>query len=196
VTLCARVGADPHGDEARRLFAAEGIASDAIIVDRGAHTGVAIVLVDRSGENAIAVAPGSNDQLSVEDLSSREALFAEASTLLLQLETPLPTVHKALELGRRHGCITILDPAPAAPLSDELLAMVDLLTPNESETASLVGAEINDLDAALAAGHALRERGCGRVLVTLGSRGSVLTEPSAEPNADANADAGPGAELS
>ena len=176
VAFCGRVGNDAHGEQARRLLIAEDVGDDGVVVDPSAHTGVAMVLVDRGGENAIAVASGANANLSSQDLDQRESLFADADVLLVQLETPLATVHSALELGRRHGCINVLDPAPAAPLSDELLSLVDLLTPNESEASSLLGCEVGDVDSALAAGRALRARGCGRAIVTLGARGSVFVD--------------------
>jgi ribokinase len=179
VTLCARVGADSHGEAAVRLLESEGIACGAIGVDATAATGVAIVLVGEDGDNAIAVAPGANARLEPGDMTRQEALFADAKVLLVQLETPLPTVRAALELGRRHGCINVLDPAPAQPLSLDLLALVDVLTPNQSEARMLAGRDVDDVAGAVAAGAALRENGCERVLLTLGAQGSVLVDSQA-----------------
>jgi ribokinase len=176
VTLCGRVGADAHGEEARHLLESEGIACDALGIDATAATGVAVVLVDQNGDNAITVAPGANARLEPGDISQREALFSEADVLLVQLEIPLATAHAALELGRRHGCINVLDPAPAQPLASELLALVDVLTPNQSEARLLAGCAADDVKQAAAVGRTLLESGSGRVILTLGAMGSVLVD--------------------
>ena len=129
-----------------------------------------MILVDHSGENQIAVVPGSNGRLTPADLRQHRELIAGARVLLLQMEIPRETVFEALRLGRECGLTTILNPAPAAPLPSDLLRLIDILTPNESEAQVLTGST----DPAEAA-QILTDRGVGTVVVTCGANGAFLT---------------------
>ena len=128
-----------------------------------------MILVDHSGENHIAVVPGSNGRLTPADLRQHRELIAGARVLLLQMEIPRETVFEALRLGRECGLTTILNPAPAAPLPSDLLRLIDILTPNESEAQALTGSA----DPAEAA-RILTDRGVGTVVVTCGANGAFL----------------------
>ena len=128
-----------------------------------------MILVDHSGENQIAVVPGSNGRLTPADLRQHRELIAGARVLLLQMEIPRETVFEALRLGRECGLTTILNPAPAAPLPSDLLRLIDILTPNESEAQVLTGST----DPAEAA-QILTGRGVGTVVVTCGANGAFL----------------------
>jgi len=129
-----------------------------------------MILVDHSGENQIAVVPGSNGRLTPADLRQHRELMAEARVLLVQMEIPLETVHEALRLGRECGLTTILNPAPAAQLPSDLLRLVDILTPNESEAQALTGSVVP-----AEAARILTVRGVGIVVVTCGANGAFLT---------------------
>jgi ribokinase len=176
VTFVARVGTDPFGDTAVQGFEAEGIDTRYILRDSEAPSGVALITVDDHAENAIAVAPGANDRLTPEDVERAAPAFAEADVLLVQLEVPLATVERAVGLAREHGLRVVLNPAPARALPAELLAQVEILTPNETEAAALLGEGGGDDIPALAAG--LVQQGIGTVIVTMGEQGVHVGQAS------------------
>lgn len=168
VRFVAAVGGDAAGDEMLALLDRERI--DRRWVARSeAPTGTALIVVDAVGENMIAVAAGANgSELSLAALT--EALTGEVGVVLCQLEVPLAAVERALTLGRARGAVTMLNAAPAAaPLSDDLLALVDLLVVNRAEAHALSG----EPDPRVAA-TALGERGPATVIVTLGERGGIV----------------------
>ena len=175
VTLVARVGKDIFGDQAVRGFEAAGIDVEFVIRDEKSPSGVALIFVDRDGENSIAVASGANAGLSPDDVRRVERVLAAADILLLQLEVPLETVRLAAGIASANGVRVILNPAPARPLDDDLLKHVSILTPNAIESAMLTGREVgSESDAAKAAGI-LRDRGVATVIITLGSRGAYVS---------------------
>ncbi|MGB9880476.1 MAG: PfkB family carbohydrate kinase, partial [Anaerolineae bacterium] len=158
----------------------EGIATQYVSIDPETASGVALIFVDASGENSIAVAPGANARLTPEDVQNAREAIEAADVLLLQLETPLETVRQAAEIAHRAGVRVVLNPAPARPLPVELLALVDVLTPNEGE-ANLLAAKQVAQSATLAdaetAARCLIERGVKVVIVTLGARGALIVTP-------------------
>ncbi len=171
VTFVARVGQDMFGQEALSNFQREGLDTRYVVQDEKAPSGVALIVVGPDGQNIIAVAPGANRRLSPADVEAASPAFAEARSVLLQLEIPLETVMAAAKAGRSAEATVILNPAPApsSPLPDELLAYVDILTPNETEAAALTGCE-NPEEAALA----LLQKGIRTVIVTLGEAGALV----------------------
>jgi ribokinase len=172
VRFVARLGRDDNGDAIAGHLADQGIDTAGVRRDPTHSTGVALIVVDHSGNNAIAVAPGSNRQLSAADLERTAVHFEWADILLTQLEIPLPTVEVALRMAKTRGLPTILDPAPAAALSDDILSLVDILTPNTSEAAILTGPAVGDRDAAVQAAEKLVRFGVRNVVVTLGATGA------------------------
>jgi ribokinase len=174
VTLVARVGGDQFGDGALEGLRREGIRLDRVVRDPEAPSGIALIVVDERGENAIAVAPGANAQLDESDVDRAADAIADAAVLLLQLETPLPVVRHAARLGRKHGVPVVLNPAPAQPLGRDLLRDVTVLTPNRREAELLSGAIIPDERAAVDAARLLRDLGPETVVITLGAEGAVV----------------------
>ena len=169
VAFLSKLGADANGRLIEQHLAAQGLSRPILLRDAEFPTGVAMILVDHSGENQIAVVPGSNGRLTPADLRQHRELIAGARVLLLQMEIPRETVFEALRLGRGCGLTTILNPAPAAPLPSDLLRLIDILTPNESEAQALTGSA----DPAEAA-RILTDRGVGTVVVTCGANGAFL----------------------
>ncbi|HAN91901.1 MAG: ribokinase [Nitrospira sp.] len=169
VAFLSKLGADANGRLIEQHLAAQGLSRPILLRDAEFPTGVAMILVDHSGENQIAVVPGSNGRLTPADLRQHRELIAGARVLLLQMEIPRETVFEALRLGRECGLTTILNPAPAAPLPSDLLRLIDILTPNESEAQALTGSA----DPAEAA-RILTDRGVGTVVVTCGANGAFL----------------------
>lgn len=173
VILLSKIGTDSNGKLIEKNLVAMGLPQTGIIRDPKSSTGVALIVVDRTGANQIAVAPGSNLMLTAEEVSRTSALMAAARVLLVQLEIPIPAVMQALTLARKNRLLTILNPAPAQPLSTELLKLVDILTPNEGEVYQLAGQS----DAAEAA-RVLVKRGTRSVVVTRGAQGALLMDSS------------------
>ena len=172
-----RLGDDLFADLAERTWAEAGVRSLAPRVP-GEATGSAGILIDHAtGDNAIAVAPGAAASLDADAVESVRDAIGEASVLLTQLEAPMAATRRGLEIARDAATASILNPAPAAALSDDLLALCDWMTPNESEAAALASMEVVDAASAERAARALMERGAGRgggIVVTLGEAGALL----------------------
>jgi ribokinase len=175
VRMIGLVGQDDFGDALLQTLASDGVDAEHVLRHASAATGVALITVDAAGQNTIVVASGANGRLTPGDVSAAEDAFRGASLLLVQLESPLPAVGRALELARRHGLRTVLNPAPAQPLELALLARVDYLVPNETELALLTG-----IDARREALRELHRWGVGRVIVTLGECGVLIAEDGGE----------------
>ena len=178
VRMAGRVGYDLFADHLKASLSAAGVDVTAIHATRGQPTGVALIWVDRWGQNSIVVASGANHELAAADVESLRRLFQGARFVLFQLETPLETVRAALALARQEGAQTVLDPAPAVPLTGDLLSLVDILTPNETEALILLGRPPARVSVADAPGlaSALRALGAARVVLKLGDQGCFLDD--------------------
>ncbi len=166
----SKVGVDANGILMERHLAAQGLFRLALLRDEQVPTGVAMILVDRAGDNQIVVVPGSNGHLTPDDIRQHVTLMTGAKVLLVQLEIPIETVREALTLAKQVDLTTILNPAPSCSLPSDLLGLVDILTPNESEALALTGsADMTD------AAQVLTTRGAGAVVVTCGARGAVMS---------------------
>jgi ribokinase len=143
---------------------------------------VALILIDREGENCIAVAPGANHNLSPADVRTAAAtgIFSRAAVVVLQLETPLETVEAAADLAAAAGARVILNPAPAQKLPETLLRKISVLTPNQGEAENLTGITIHDSPSIVLAANQLLERGVASVVITLGSRGAFATNATGQ----------------
>jgi ribokinase len=173
VTFVARLGCDSFGRECAVAYRDEGLNIDHIIWDDEISSGMALITVDRNGENQITVAQGANAHLNPKDILSAAAAIRNADCLLLQLEIPLETVEAAVELAYQNGVRVILNPAPAQQLPASLLSKVDTLTPNETETGILTGgfSSTHTIDMACSM---LIKSGVKNVLITLGARGVLI----------------------
>jgi ribokinase len=167
--LVGKVGGDAPGRALTDLLAAEGLDLSDLSVAADAPTGQALITVDDSGANTIVVAQGANAALTPDDVEHARTAIRAASVVLCQLETPIDSVRRALSIAREAGVTTVLNPAPATSLPDALLALVDVLVPNEAEAASLAGT--TDMPAAL---EALRSATNGVVVITLGAAGALV----------------------
>ncbi|NBB83412.1 MAG: ribokinase, partial [Alphaproteobacteria bacterium] len=149
---------------------------DRHIADGPDHgTGAAFILVQEgTGENAIVVTMGAAGQLTAADVEAAEDAIAGADVFATNCEVPVPVARRGLEIARAHGVPTILNPAPAVALPDAMFPLVDYLTPNESEAATLTGLPVDGANQAGAAAEALRAKGVGTVVVTLGAAGALI----------------------
>ena len=175
VTFLARVGRDMFGRQAIEGFRRDGIDVQHVIEDEEAPSGVALIFVAANGENSIGVASGANLRLSPADVERVAEMIAGADVLVMQLETPLETVRAAAKMAAAQHVPVVLNPAPAQPLDDQLLRLVTVLTPNESEAELLTGLRVADEATASLAAEQLRAKGVGQVIVTLGARGALVS---------------------
>lgn len=173
VCFIANVGRDMFGDRTVENYKNEGMDISTILRDPEAPSGVALITVDEGGENSIVVAPGANNRLSCKDIDSQRAKIEAAEYLLLQLEIPMETVEYAVGIAYRAGVKIILNPAPAAALSDALLSKLYMITPNRTESQLLTGLTVHTIDEAQKAAIALHARGVKNVVITLGSLGAL-----------------------
>jgi ribokinase len=172
VYFVGRVGSDDAGTTLRGSLEAAGVDTTFLRSDKGAPSGIALIGVDAAGDNAIVVSPGANGRVGPDDVSAAETVIRDATVLLVQLEVPMEAVVAAARVAT--GTV-ILNPAPASPLSDDLLALVDVLVPNSIELAQLVGAEpTSDVDEVVAQARSLPVE---RVVVTMGAAGALLVTP-------------------
>lgn len=178
VVFVCKTGSDLFGDQSEALYRAEGIDTTHVLRDAQAPSGVALISVDRAGENCIVVAPGANNLLRPDDIDRARDCVQSAAMLVMQLEIPIPTVEYAAEMACRAGVTVVLNPAPAPhePLSDDLLRRVDILIPNHTEAAILAGMEVTDWESAERAAVAIRGRGVKTVLITLGALGVLVCD--------------------
>ena len=163
VRMIGCVGDDADGRRIAESLAAAGIGVEGLLVSRDAATGTALIMVDAQGRNQIGVAAGANHRLTVEMVAPFAESIAWADVIACQLETPLPVVRWALSEARRRSIVTILNPAPVQALDQELLALVDYLTPNEHEAGALAGLTVDSLETAREAAERLHGRGAGEI---------------------------------
>lgn len=170
VALVARIGDDEFGRMGLALWQAEGIDARQVAIAPGERSGVAQIQVFDDGDNSIAVYPGAGAGLGPQHAEAAADLIRGSRLVMASNEVPLACTLRAFAIARAAGVTTLLNPAPAAPLPDELLALVDVLTPNEGELRALAGALCQASDEAGCAA-ALLARGVGQVVVTLGAAG-------------------------
>lgn len=180
VTFVAKTGNDIFGVDALKQFIREGIDVSHMLTDPYNPSGVALITVDDRAENTIVVASGANGTLSPEDIDHATGSIKNAAIVLMQLETPLETVIHAASLAASGNGQVILNPAPARQLPDELLSNIDIITPNENEAEMLSGMTITDNDSIRAAANAIRQKGVGTVIITLGAKGAYILSKDIE----------------
>jgi ribokinase len=180
VTMVGRLGTDLFGNQFLEKFASEGINTEFVIQDKENGTGVGMPLIDATGDNSIVIIPQANMALTVENINQAHDAIAEADILLLQLEVPIESSLRSAEIAKENDTLVILNPAPAQEITDTLLRLVDILTPNESETEILSGMPTDTNEQAIKAAHKLMSKGIKTVILTLGSRGSLLLNENVE----------------
>ena len=178
ISFITKIGTDSYGNMMAENLVKEGMSADTVIRDSETPSGVAWICVDDNGDNSIIVMPGANCTMTKEDIVPFLPLIKEADYLLMQLETPLEVVEHAASIAYENGVKVVLNPAPAQPLSDDLLSKTYLLTPNEKECRLLCGENAYE-DVRTNAGTLL-DKGVKNVIVTLGEKGSLLCNASGQ----------------
>ncbi|MBI1416419.1 MAG: ribokinase [Limimaricola sp.] len=171
--VLTRLGRDAFAQMARDIWAEAGVTPE-VIEDAQSYTGAAFIFVDAAtGDNAIIVSPGAAARISAADVEAHAALIGGAKVFVTQLEQPMEAALRALQIARAGGALTILNPAPAAALPEGMLALADIVTPNETEAEGLTGLPVTTMPEAETAARALRAKGAGAVVITLGEKGAL-----------------------
>ena len=171
--IIGRIGSDIFGKDLVKALQENSVNCDRLTVDFSAHSGVAMIAVEDTGENNIVIIPGTNGRVDESDLERLKQVLPAAKVLMLQLEIPLPMVVAASKAARAIGVMVILDPAPArSDLPNELYSLIDIITPNQVEAEQLAGVAVTDLDSAAEAAAILHQRGIPIVIIKLGQQGA------------------------
>jgi len=174
VTFISKIGQDPFGDMALATWKMEGIIPH-VVRSSSEPTGAACIFVNEvSAENAIIVVPGAASSISPADIGVAADAIAASKVFVTQLEQPAGPARRGLEIARAAGVITMLNPAPAAPMQEDIYSLCDYVIPNESEASSLTGVNISSAGDARRAGDILLKKGAGAALITLGDKGAIF----------------------
>mgnify|MGYP001488803609 FL=1 len=180
VTMVGRLGNDSFGKQFFEKFSKEGINTDFVAQDDENGTGVAMPLIDASGDNSIVIIPQANMALTVENINQAQSTIADADVLVMQCEVPMDANQRAAEIAKQNDTLVILNPAPAQLIPDQILKLVDIIIPNEIETETLTGLPTKTENEVLVAGRNLLSKGVETVILTLGDRGSLLLNEDGE----------------
>lgn len=176
IDFVACIGDDDIGQAMKKAFAQDGMNTDAVVEIKNKMTGIAMIQVSASGENSIVISAGANAYLNEDIIDTFADKIIQADALLMQLETPLSAVISAAKLAKSSHTQVILNPAPAQSLPDELLTLLDMITPNETETEILTGVKVVDEQSAQQAAQVFHQKGIKTVLITLGSKGVYVSQ--------------------
>ena len=174
VDLVALLGDDVFAEMANQVFQAEGMGTDHIYHEKGINTGVGLVTLLESGDNCIIGHLGANTRMRPEHVDKAEEIIAASDIVLTQFEVPFDTVSRAMELGRKHGAMTIWNPAPAREIPLDFLANVDLITPNETEARILLGLQPDDPISLEDVSDGIAGLGVTSAVITMGKQGAMV----------------------
>lgn len=174
VFMISKIGKDENGRELRDKLVEDNIDVKYVFEDRIEPTGMALIMVNDNGNNSIIVNAGSNMTLTKEEIHSAESLIKESDIIISQFETPEDITIEAFKMAKENGKVTILNPAPAKKIKDELLNYTDIIVPNETEAELLTGIEIKDIEDAKKAGEVFLGKGVKFAIITLGEKGAAL----------------------
>lgn len=181
VVLVTKLGKDAFGRIARDFYTAEGMNTGELLEDETFETGAALIMVNQqSGQNMIMVLNGACNHITTEDVRAKQALIEQADYLLVQMEINMEALEQVIRIAHDSGVRIILNPAPVQKMADEIMAMVDTVTPNETEAAVLTGVEVVDLASAHRAAQVFLDKGVRHVIITLGGNGVYCTDGTRE----------------
>ena len=176
VAFVSKVGDDIFGKQSIQHFEEEGIDISGLVSDDSGPSGVALITVDREGENSIVVAPGANASLLPEDVEQTLASATDAGFILMQLEIPMDTVRQAAEYGHKNKIKVVLNPAPVNDETYLVYPYIDIITPNAKEAEMLTGISVDGVESATEAARTIRDRGVRQVVVTMGKMGALVLD--------------------
>jgi len=169
-----RIGTDKYGSDALAMYKRLGVSTDYIRIDKTIHSGISVILIDKDGNNLISVIPGANFNLSRDDIDKSQEAIKNSSIVGFQLENRLEVVDYAIRKVHSMGVKTLLDPAPAVKLPDDIYPHIDFIKPNETEAHILTGIKVKKPADAEKAGRRLVDKGAGVAIITLGEEGAVV----------------------
>lgn len=165
------VGSDDAGKYMLEALKRDGIDLTDVEIRKDESTGAATILLDEKGQNSILVYAGANGKINHEQIVKAESTIAKSNFIIAQFETSMAAALEAFKLAKKHGVTTILNPAPAAKISEELLKVTDIIAPNETESAVITGIKVDSQAAMDKTASYFKAKGVGTTLITLGSRG-------------------------
>ncbi|MBU4174047.1 MAG: ribokinase [Actinobacteria bacterium] len=181
VDMVTKIGRDHFGQIALESFKSAGMHTRFVMTDEKLGTGAALIMVDdNTGDNKILVAPGACSNITEMDIEKARPAIEANAVFLTQLETNLDAIEKAIGIAADKGTKIILNPAPVSDVSDALLGLVDILTPNEVEASALSGVDIYGPSEATVAARALMRRGARNIIITLGALGLLAVTEAEE----------------
>ena len=177
VTLVTKIGRDVFGQVALDFYEKEGMDTRYILKDEEKETGAALIMVDEdSAQNKIVVVSGACGHITPQDVEQVTPLIQGANLLLLQMEVNFDALYNVIDIARQAGVKIVLNPAPAAEIPDEVLAKVDIITPNETEAEALTGIRIKTREDAMRAAQVFFQKGVRQVVITLGQMGAFASD--------------------
>ncbi|WP_320045902.1 ribokinase [uncultured Ilyobacter sp.] len=176
VAMIGMVGEDSFGDTLLSVIKKDGVDISGVGRCKDRSTGIATIVVDDDANNSIIVVPGANFEIKKEDIDANIKLYENSEIVVHQLETPLDIVEYSLKISKKLGKTTILNPAPAKAMSDEIIKNVDYLIPNETELELLAGVPVKTKEDILKACRKIMAKGVKKLIVTLGSRGAIYVD--------------------
>ena len=175
VTMITKIGRDPYGEMVIDFYKEEGVDSGSVFIDEEKATGIALILVDENtGENSILVAPGACHNITMEDVESVKEKIADSDLLVVQMEVNMDATYRAIEIAYENDVTVIMNPAPAQPIEQRFLEMIDYITPNETEAEILTGIRTDSMENIKKAAEKLYSMGIRNVLITLGKEGVYI----------------------
>ena len=176
VTMVTKLGRDVFGDGTLKNYREQGIDTTHVMFDNVRFSGVAPIFVDDNAQNFVVIVPGANTGLTPADVQASKQVILDSDILISQLEIPVETTLEGFRIAKSGNVRTILNPAPAAPISDELVQLADFCVPNTTEIELLTGQSVGTLAEAEAAARKLLLRGTRTVILTLGEDGALLVD--------------------
>jgi ribokinase len=174
VSMIGKLGNDGNGDEIYKCLQSDGINTQNILRDDVNPTGMAIISVNAEGNNSIVVVSGSNMNITKEDIQKYRETIINCEVIVAQFETPVESTIEAFKIARKSGVMTVLNPAPASEIDDELMSLTDIIIPNETEAKSITNVKVEDEKTAKKAAEKFLNKGVQYVIITLGDKGAVL----------------------
>ncbi|MGM9974449.1 MAG: ribokinase [Clostridiaceae bacterium] len=176
VSIIGKTGRDDSGRNLINQLSSEGINTEYILMDEGNSTGTAIITVNDQGDNSIIVIPGANMTISERELDIAKSAIKDCDVLIAQFETPIDITISAFKFARANEIITILNPAPAKAIPEELLSYTDIIIPNETEASELCSLEEVTIENVEEALRYFVEKGVKYAIITLGDKGAAITD--------------------
>ncbi|MGL4760613.1 MAG: ribokinase [Sarcina sp.] len=176
VSMISKIGKDEYGEILKSLLDEDGINTEFVFVDDTESTGMAMITVNDRGNNSIVVIAGANMNINDAEIIKAEKTIKDSDIIISQFETPEDITIKAFKKAKEFGNITILNPAPAKKIDEELLKYVDIIIPNETEAELLTGIKVTDIESAKLAGNIFNEKGVKFAIITLGAKGAAVVE--------------------